>query len=191
MKGKRNKHNKKRIAKCGKASRLYTAETFLSYYVKRISHIIRKEPFLSIILISCGIEFLGKCINAHVAKWNEPSHSKEDFESAINKYDAFKAYRSWLQKYRLYNNLRCGTVHSLMTSTNIKLVNIGPHNEMNDVLTFSADQYFKDFSAAVIRFRKERKKGAKSVESDFATIEDSFDVSTTGACVNDKYLCAK
>ncbi len=191
MKGKKNKHNKKRIARCGKASRLYTAETFLSYYVKRISNIIRKEPFISIISISCGIEFLGKCINTYVAEWNEPSHSKEDFESAINHFDAFIAYRPWLQKYRLYNSLRCGTVHSLMTSTNIKLVNIGPHEETDDVLTFSAEQYLKHFSAAVIQFRKEKKKGAKSVDSAFAKIENNFKVSTTGTCVNDKYLRAK
>ncbi len=70
--------------------------------------------------MAIGIEFLGKCLNSH-EDWNEPKHSKEDFELAINTLDSFVKYRPLLKSHNFWTSLRNGLLHSFAPKSTITL----------------------------------------------------------------------
>ena len=173
-----SKHQK-RIKKL----RSYSASTFLSLYVKHLNKIVGKEPFLSIILTSCGSEYLGKCISSSKT-WDQSGLSQIDYENAINSFDAFKEYRAWIKPYSLYSSLRCSPVHSLAPSPRLVLVNAGKNSEDSGVLQISAKQYLNDFSNAVASFRNDKKKGGKSVDEPIISVIDDGPISSTATTPN-------
>ena len=168
----------KKQTKCKRTQRYYSASSFLSSYVKSLNLIVDKQPFLSIILTSCGIEYLGKCLSSSKT-WDQSGLSQIDYEKAINELDAFKEYRAWLKPYSLYISLRCSPVHSLAPSTKLKFVNIGKNSEDAGVLIISAKQYLNDFSKAVKSFRHDKKSGGKSVEKPIIIVTDEGPTSVT------------
>ena len=169
--------------KCISNQKYYSATTFLSSYVKHIKKIVKTEPFLSIILTSCGIEFLGKCISK-TTTWDQDGLSRIDYEAAINKYESFKKYRAWLKTYDLYSSLRCSPVHSLAPSKSLVLVNDGNNHEDNGVLYISATQYLNDFSIAAKAFRNSKKNGGKSVDDPIINVKEEGSLSSTGVTQN-------
>jgi len=55
--------------------------------------------------MAVGIEFLGKCLNGF-DDWNKQWRSKDDFEDAINKLNAFSKYRPLLKSHDFWTSFR-------------------------------------------------------------------------------------
>lgn len=88
---------------------------------------LNKYPYQCFILISTGIEFLGKCINNNLKSWEQTAPNikkrtskkgfgvKENFLMAINNLDSFNKYLDYCgdeKEFDLYKYFRCGFAHS-------------------------------------------------------------------------------
>lgn len=81
--------------------------------------------YLSFLVMSSAIEFLGACLD------NKPFHtigrSQTRFKKAINEIQALSNYRRFLSKgsgIDLYTELRCGLSHSALPKRNIELTEL-------------------------------------------------------------------
>ncbi len=93
--------------------------TFISnYYIDEVNRLINdKHYFVAFLVISSGIEFLGKAISDH--DWFETGTSKKDFNLALSVFTSLNKYENLGLKYdnatndiSFYSIVRCGIVHA-------------------------------------------------------------------------------
>jgi hypothetical protein len=84
--------------------------------------------YLSFIVMSSAIEFLGACIDPNSntpVDFHAWKPSGERFKLAINKLNAFERYRDFLgagkNKIDLYVELRCGMIHAVLPKSHVEL----------------------------------------------------------------------
>ena len=124
-------------------------EFIKEYLIDQIGEIKEKYPYLAFLLMSVGIEFLGKCQSSD--DWNaNKSNSKQDFGKGLNikPLDVYK-------NLDLYKNLRCGLAHSLLTKGQLALSNKGEKSAIN------CDEFYEKFKEAceqVINGKKDENK---------------------------------
>lgn len=78
--------------------------------------------YLSFIVMSAAIEFLGACLDNQ--SFHTSSRSQIRFEKAINEIPALSKYRGFLGKgsgINLYTELRCGLIHAALPQSGIEL----------------------------------------------------------------------
>lgn len=105
-------------------------------------------PYFSFIIMSIGIEFLGKCIDSKLNSWDVTGRSKKDFEQAINQLNALNPYRQYLSKYDLYGSFRCGLAHKVSPKVKITLSSKeerGHLIEHDGRLNFKVEDFYNDF----------------------------------------------
>lgn len=110
--------------------------------IKQIGQIKKEYPYLAFLLISTGIEFLGKCINS--ANFQDPGHSSNDFKNALGCFDSLKKYNS----IDLYSTIRCGLCHSMQPKPGIKLSDSMPQSLDKQGSIINIDNYYSDFKSA-------------------------------------------
>ena len=71
-----------------------------------------KHDYISFLLISCGIEFLGRCRASKGTDWNDRQGNGYYFKEGLALFT--KAYNEPCIKDTLYSGLRCGICHSLL-----------------------------------------------------------------------------
>ena len=93
--------------------------TFISeYYINEVKQLIsEKHYFVAFLVISSGIEFLGKAISDH--DWSKTGTSREDFNSALSAFLSLKKYSNLGLEFdnakndtSFYTIVRCGIVHA-------------------------------------------------------------------------------
>lgn len=93
--------------------------TFISdYYIDELKRLIGdKHFFIAFLVITSGIEFLGKSVSDH--DWFEEKYSKNDFNKALAIFPSLKKYANLGLKYdgakkdvSFYTIVRCGVVHA-------------------------------------------------------------------------------
>ena len=123
--------------------------------IKELGEVVKISPWLGFISISSGIEFLGKCIDTkNTDKWDTSGMSKINFNDAIKNLNSFIKYRPLLNRsnFNLYNEFRCGLVHSCAPKANVSLSH-GTNESANlderkGVVNFNADELYVDFKSA-------------------------------------------
>ena len=116
------------------------------YLIDRIESLIDDYPFESFILMSIGIEFLGKCLNNN--PWDDWKMKKpsDTFDDAIKSYPTLTKYTSIPF---LYHNLRCGLAHRFMVKGNINLC--PDKNDLtNTIITIGCKELYADFRRACL-----------------------------------------
>ncbi|MBQ7741424.1 MAG: hypothetical protein IJT90_00640 [Bacteroidaceae bacterium] len=96
-----------------------------------IKELIEKDPYMSFIVLSAALEFLGKCYKLP-RTFMASGSSSQDCYDVINKLGALESYRDLNYKEKdkngqekernyLYTGLRCGILHSLLPANEIIL----------------------------------------------------------------------
>jgi hypothetical protein len=127
---------------------IHNPRSFISQVlVDEIGSISVSNVYLSFVLISIGIEFLGKCIDDETSDWNAGGKSEKHFNLAISKL--MPKYRP----YNLYKLLRCGLSHSLAPQEGLSL----SENKNNTIhlsiksdgtLILNIENFYNDFKDA-------------------------------------------
>lgn len=126
---------------------LHTPKSFISgVLIDEIGNISKSNPYLSFILISIAIEFLGKCIDDTVNNWDEGG-SEKLFNLAIGRL--MPKYRP----YNLYKLLRCGLAHHLAPQPGLDLSqakNGKSHLSvlLDGTLVLNIEDFYEDFKVA-------------------------------------------
>lgn len=152
------------------------------YLIKRIGKLRKDFPFESFILISVGIEFLGKCLQkdfgrAKVTKGNKHNTPKDDFNLAIKDFCTLKKYMAIPE---LYHNLRCGLAHRYMLNGE----NIELGKDKNDLVKrpylIGCSDFYKDFKVACLclLYCKCSAVVKENINSKYMSIKDSITAST-------------
>ena len=141
--------------------------------INEIGSIHLNHPYISFAMMAIGIEFLGKCLNSH-EDWNEPKHSKEDFELAINTLDSFVKYRPLLKSHNFWTSLRNGLLHSFAPKSTITL---SSKNEADHLVTINptkinlrCEDFYLDFKNACQEVLEMQNFKSKKVDLPFLSI---------------------
>lgn len=116
--------------------------------------------YISFILISAGIEFLGSCMDSEA--FSQPGLSERRFREAIDDLfpNGYDQYNQKSHKYDLYTNLRCGMLHVVIPMVNIELIQKAEmekydaeHLEIKNIhgsdrLVLVSEELFEDFENA-------------------------------------------
>lgn len=105
-------------------------------YINELKELIKADHhFTAFIVISCGIEFLGKCISS-TTDWFLDNHSKEDFNNALTSFESLIKYSTIGELNRdgasFYNIIRCGIIHSSVPKNGLTITE-GKNNFPNEV----------------------------------------------------------
>lgn len=120
--------------------------------IKEIADIQQNHHYLSFLLISSGIEFLGACIDNQ--DFDEVNLSKKRFVDAIETFfpSSYKPHAR-----NLYNNLRCGLAHIVSPNNKIGLTQLKESKlfgtthlgiDATGNLILIAETFFDDFKIA-------------------------------------------
>lgn len=152
----------------------------LDHLKKEIGTLVDDHPFMAFILMSIGIEFLGRCISYDtIDKIKDEDHvSAKMFKKAIDNLDALAKYRTM---DGLYSSLRCGLTHSLMVKNDIQLSNSKNSMDGSDK-TLGCRDFYEDFAKACDElFGQKNQKIKVSEDATFAYIHINDGESTTGS----------
>ncbi|MCK9329999.1 MAG: hypothetical protein M0Q94_09020 [Candidatus Cloacimonetes bacterium] len=93
--------------------------------IDEIGDVVNHHPYLAFLLISSGIEFLGKCIDTKNQEWDTNKNEQDEppFDKAIKELFPEK-YKIFLEKYNLRDQLRNGMSHMYTPKAKIGLTQI-------------------------------------------------------------------
>lgn len=146
-----------------------------------IGEIIESRPFLACIVMSAGIEFLGKCLDIQKG-WNDKDPERY-FNDAIS--NLFPKDYQKANSNDLYHMLRCGMIHSCMPDSKLALSADG-NNFRTEVIgqtertIISVKALYGDFVNACQSVINDASINVKTAV-DFYTIENTGCESTTAA----------
>jgi hypothetical protein len=128
-------------------------------FIHELKGIVQATPYISFLIITTGIEFLGKCLDLEAPHWNVKNRAKVNFEYAINQLNAFENYRPFLESHRLWDSLRNGFSHSFVPKFTVTLSskNEMPHltiHHDNQRVNLRCEDFYTDFSNACIEVIK-------------------------------------
>lgn len=131
-------------------------EFIAQVFVLELGMIVPAHPYVAFMVMSIGLEFLGKCLDSTSNDWNRPSQSStKTFESAFKKLSSLNKYGPYLQQYKLYDSLRCGLAHSASPKYKITLSRVGElsHLEVTsgtfgNRLNLQCEAFYADFKLA-------------------------------------------
>lgn len=115
-----------------------------SFFNEHVEKFIIEQPFLSFVILSSMIEFMGKCYKCR-KDFHESGHSKEDYYDAINnlqflqKYIVFNYGDTKDKCNHMYKWLRCGMLHAFLPKEGIKLAS--GNNDLNNKIVGAKELY--------------------------------------------------
>jgi len=129
-------------------SPIHDPKSFISQVlIEEIGNISISNVYLSFVLISIGIEFLGKCIDDGTSDWSTSGKSEIHFNLAIS--ELMPMYRP----YNLYRLLRCGLSHSLAPQDGLALSESKNNTihltiKSDGTLVLNIENFYNDFKNA-------------------------------------------
>lgn len=120
-----------------------TGLQWLKAYKDDIAKIKDSSPFLMVLCISAGIEFLGKLLSK--APIDNGDKCSEKFEAAMCKFESLKKYSN----KNFYNLIRCGLAHRVSVKEGIILTRGEKTKLDNDPIMLNVYEFFNDFEIAV------------------------------------------
>lgn len=154
-----------------------------------IKELIEKNPYVSFIVLSALLEFLGKC-NKLPRDFVTENESSRDCYDVINNLEALKEYRvlnykvthkkgKEIDKNYLYSGLRCGMLHAMLPAEDIILT---PEENDTQNKKIGAKILYEDFCKAWSEL-KEKEDILQEMEK---TTVLKIVESSTGSTVNER-----
>lgn len=126
------------------------------YLIKEVGEIVKNHQELSWVLMTAGIEFLGRCLdtdNADIVHWYV-GYGEKVFKNAIaNLFPSqYHQHNDSSSDYYLYKQLRCGFNHTTLPGNKI-ILSEGVLNQKhlslnNGYLILVAEDFYDDFKKA-------------------------------------------
>ncbi|MDX2070578.1 MAG: hypothetical protein SFV55_19275 [Haliscomenobacter sp.] len=124
-------------------------------FIHELEDIVNRHPYHAFMIMSTGIEFLGKCLKTDRPNWHNTGKSSETFEKAIQEIPPLQKYEELLEELNLYGGLRCGLLHSAQPDSGITLSskNERAHLERHiilgrDCINLRCEDFYADFKEA-------------------------------------------
>lgn len=141
-------------------------------YIKEIGEIKDEHPYMAYMVMGAGIEFLGKVLAQPSRNdWFKERESRSDFTTAVsslpglNKYDRIKDV--------LYEQLRCGLLHSSLPKDDVKL---GDNKAVENITTapyiLNIDVFYDAFKTACNDVVSKVDTKTLSITDDFLDVEE-------------------
>ena len=146
-------------------------EFIREYLIGKIGKLKDSEPYIAFLMMSIGIEFLGKCLNDK-DDWDVSNMSESDFNLAINTLKSLNKYQGW----DLYHKLRCGLAHTMMVKSGFGIKNKGASTST----CVSCEEFYNDFKAACEEVMN-MSLPVKNLDADYLVIKEEGGASATGS----------
>lgn len=146
-------------------------EFIREYLIDKIEKLKDSEPYIAFLMMSIGIEFLGKCLNDK-HDWDVSNMSESDFNLAIGRLKSLKKYRSW----DLYHKLRCGLAHTMMVKSGLEIKDKGASTST----CVSCEEFYNDFKAACEEVMN-MSLPVKNLDADYLVIKEEDGAFATGS----------
>ena len=124
------------MCKQSKVIKKSAKEFIKEYLIGKIGKLKDSEPYIAFLMMSIGIEFLGKCLNDK-HDWDISNMSESDFNLAIGSLKSLSKYQGW----GLYHKLRCGLAHTMMVKSGLWIKNKGTSTST----CVSCEEFYNDF----------------------------------------------
>lgn len=156
-----------------------------------VEQFITNNPYMGFVLMSAMIEFLGKCC-LQQNTFSDSRHSEEDFLRAITDISPLQKYKKWDFKVKspkaktqtkekttnkLYTELRCGMLHSLLPKGGISLA---PKSTDLDKNIVGAVDLYNDLKDAWAELRQRQPVGGFLETTPSIVVENGV----SGTCIN-------
>ena len=152
---------------------------WLSYYLGEIEKIKDASPFLAMLGISAGIEYLGKLLSTNTQDGRNDCNGR--FERALTEFNSLKKYCN----KNLYHLLRCGLAHSINVEEGIILSREQHSNLNTSPIIINTDEFYIDFEKAVEEAQEKANWPNSTATHGYVTIVNQ---SETGATETFLYL---
>lgn len=129
--------------------RTLTAREFIQEtLIKEFADIVNGEKehnYISFLLISCGIEFLGKCMAPVGTDWHHRA-SEQYFKQGISLFP--DPYKQQDIDDVLYHGLRCGICHALLPKNELIVSSTEEQDLNSNPIRLNIHTFFDDFKKA-------------------------------------------
>lgn len=100
-----------------------TSDFIKTVFIHELKDIVDHHPYIAFMVMSTGIEFLGKCMDTNKSSWHDKGKSQDNFGKAIKEIPSLQKYEPLLDRngYDIYGSLRCGLLHSAQPEFKITL----------------------------------------------------------------------
>ena len=142
-----------------------------------------KHDYLSFLLIACGIEFLGRCMEPMGTDWQLHKYGGQYFKDGITLFPECYQKKSDIPN-QLYLGLRCGICHSLLLKVGIIVSSTDTQNLDNTPILLNIHTFYQDFKSACEKLLNEPKY-QKRLSEPFISISND---TTTGETENNIYV---
>lgn len=142
----------------------------------------KEHNYISFLLISCGIEFLGKCMAPVGTDWHH-SASTQYFKQGISLFpDPYK--QQGIDKV-LYDRLRCGICHALLPGDELIVSSTEEQKLNSNPIRLNIRTFFDDFKDACTSLLENEKYNAR-LEENFISICDGSTGNTNTKIVSNE-----
>lgn len=149
-----------------------TAREFIQEtLMKEFADIVNGEKehnYISFLLISCGIEFLGKCMAPVGTDWHRRA-SEQYFKQGISLFP--DPYKQQDIDDVLYHGLRCGICHALLPKDELIVSSTEEQDLNSNPIRLNIRTLFDDFKKACMSLLENEKYNAR-LEENFISISD-------------------
>lgn len=154
----------------------YSCVEWLDYYKKEIEKIKESSPFLSVLCIAAGIEFLGKLLSTDSI---DNGNCREKFNNALREFDTLTEYAD----KNLYDLVRCGLAHRISVKEGI-ILSIEQSTNLNSLpIVLNVNSFFEAFAKAVEEAQAKTEWKFPDANTSYVTINND----TTGSTFTMKY----
>ena len=156
----------------------FTCVEWLGYYKDEVQKIKDVSPFLSVLCIAAGIEYMGKLLRTDPLDRGDDSSGK--FEQALK---SFKSLNKYAGK-GLYNLIRCGLAHRITVKENVILTRIDETQLDDSPIIINVNTLVMDFIEAVKDAQSKTDWENPNTHNPYVTINDE---SETGSTITMKF----
>lgn len=143
-----------------------------------------KHDYLSFLLISCGIEFLGRCMDTVETSWNLHKRNGHYFKKGITLFPACYQRRKGKNiPNRLYKGLRCGICHTLLPKEGIYVSSTEKQDLSGNPICLNIHTFYDDFRSACISLLNNDAYKDKLAEK-FIAISNNSSTGSTQTIIN-------
>jgi hypothetical protein len=127
-------------------------EFIQQYFIDELEQIVEKFPYHAFMIISIGIEHLGKCLNQNTKNFHD-GKPKNDFNRALDNLNTFRKYKNINRKYQFYSNLRSGMLHAGVPKRIVTLSSGKQQEHLyvnGGIINLRCEDFFADFKLACL-----------------------------------------
>lgn len=156
----------------------FTCVQWLEEYAKELAKIKDSSPFLLVLGVSAGIEFLGKLLRTD--DLDDSNDCKGKFEQALSNFPSLQKY----QGHELYKLVRCGLAHRAAVKEGIILSDSASTDLNSNPIILNTSLFYEDFRQAVEEAQKKTDWPNPAAKSPYISVLNDSETGSTTTILN-------